>query len=84
MVVKTLLEREDDELNPRGDCDRTPLALASQEEHEKIVLLFERDSVDANIADRLGYRPLDWAVLFGNEATVKLLESSDHPQPCDQ
>jgi ankyrin repeat protein len=81
--VKLLLERTD--VNPEmADCwGRSPLSLAAENGHERVVkILLEQEGVGPNTVDiKYGQTPLSWAAEKGHEAVVEMLLKRDDVNP---
>ena len=77
-VVRLLIERDDVDVNIKGDFGETPLFVAAGNGHEAIVrLLIERNDIDVKARGIYGWTPLYVAAKNGHEAIVRLLIERD-------
>lgn len=74
IMVKSLLEGGQGDVDKGDAHGRTPLSLAAGSGHEKVVkILLEGGQVDADKGDSHGRTPLSWAAQSGNMEVVQIL-----------
>lgn len=77
-IVKSLITRDDVDINSKNSNESTPLYVAAEAGHETVVqLLSSQKDVEMNLKNRFGNTPLSIAAEAGHETVVKLLITRD-------
>lgn len=78
-VVKSLLKRDNIQINTRDQTGLTPLSWSARNGRKRVVqLLLKEDDIEINSQDQDGRTPLSWAAANGHKAVVKLLLEQDN------
>lgn len=74
-VVNAIVEQNVIETNSKDLCGRTPLSLAAERGHRKVIELLLSKDAEPDFKDNNGRTPLAWAAQNGRQEVVELLLS---------